>query len=394
MKSVKNIVVLFLVIVSCTKSSNDEFVTSGMIDFMGGKYEGGLKNGLPDGMGRLVMSDSTVFYGQWEKGKLHGEAVRSDTLGHVIKGYWDDFYPSDVYDVAYPNGTVYRGTLDSLMRPSGFGIMNCTDGTILKGKWVCGEIDGFGIGISAKRTADIGFWKSGRYQGERMMHSSDRVYGIDISRYQHNSPIKWKKLRIKSLGTRSEKFYRGERTDYPISFMYVKASQGLKIRNKYLAQDIKGGNSVGIPCGAYHFFTTADVEHQADNFLQSIKGLKLRMPPMLDMELTEDEIFEMGGPQVLFKRIRQWMDIVERRTGKCPLLYAGQTFVMEHLNHIPPILAKYDLWIARYGEFKPAVHIQFWQLGDDGRVQGISGTVDIDVFNGSRTRFTEYMNKQ
>ena len=379
---------------SCATSENDKQLTAGTIDFMGGQYTGSLKNGVPDGMGLFVAKDSTTYYGEWKNGALKGEAIRTDTVGHTVKGYWDGLFPTEVYDVNYPNGTEYHGTIDSTMRPSGYGTMLCVDGSILKGKWADGEIDGFGVGVMAKRTAHIGYWSKGRFKGERMMHSADRVYGIDISRYQHRAPIKWKQLRITSLGTRSEKRYRGECTDFPVSFMYVKATQGLKIQNQYLAADVKNAVSVGIPCGAYHFFTTADAEKQAQHFLQSISGLTLKMPPMLDMELSEDQIFEMGGPQVLYSRLRRWMDIVEKRTGKRPLLYVGQTFALEHMTQVPPILAKYDLWIARYGEFKPNFHIQYWQLGDDGRVSGIKGTVDIDVFNGSRALFDEYIKNQ
>lgn len=30
-----------------------------------------------------------------------------------------------------------------------------------------------------------GSWRNGRFQGERMVYTADRVYGIDLSRHQH-----------------------------------------------------------------------------------------------------------------------------------------------------------------------------------------------------------------
>lgn len=48
------------------------------------------------------------------------------------------------------------------------------------------------------------------------------------------------------------------------------------------------------------------------------------------------------------------------------------------------------MWIARYSEFKPFVHLLYWQLTYRGRVSGITGDVDINVFNGNREQFNDY----
>ncbi|MBQ1675920.1 MAG: glycosyl hydrolase family 25, partial [Bacteroidaceae bacterium] len=64
-----------------------------------------------------------------------------------------------------------------------------------------------------------------------------------------------------------------------------------------------------------------------------------------------------------------------------------------HYAKAPEELKKYDLWIARYGEYKPFYHLQYWQLAEDGVVKGIHGNVDINVFNGSHERFKEYVSQ-
>jgi len=43
------------------------------------------------------------------------------------------------------------------------------------------------------------------------------------------------------------------------------------------------------------------------------------------------------------------------------------------------------VWIARYGEYKPDVNLVYWQLCQDGKVAGIHGPVDINVYNGFAT---------
>ena len=45
-------------------------------------------------------------------------------------------------------------------------------------------------------------------------------------------------------------------------------------------------------------------------------------------------------------------------------------------------------------EYKPDIHLIVWQLSPDGRVQGINGEVDINVFNGYQTQFNEFIEKE
>src|SRR3712207_44090 len=99
----------------------------------------------------------------------------------------------------------------------------------------------------------------------------------------------------------------------------------------------------------------------------------------------------MGGIQVLFGEIRTWMRIVSRRTGVQPVLYINQMFVNRYLSLAPDIKKNYDIWIARYGEYKPDIHLVYWQLCPDGRVAGIRGDVDINVFNGYQNEYREFL---
>lgn len=51
----------------------------------------------------------------------------------------------------------------------------------------------------------------------------------------------------------------------------------------------------------------------------------------------------------------------------------------------------YPVWIARYGQYRPNIHLAFWQLTPYGRVDGIHGEVDINVFNGYKEQFDEFL---
>ena len=102
----------------------------------------------------------------------------------------------------------------------------------------------------------------------------------------------------------------------------------------------------------------------------------------------------MGGEAVLFREVLKWLRIVEAGKGKRPVLYVGQQFVNKHLVNAPEELRRYDVWIARYGEFKPYVHLLHWQLTPYGRVRGIHGEVDINVFNGTKSQFRDYLQQR
>lgn len=74
-----------------------------------------------------------------------------------------------------------------------------------------------------------------------------------------------------------------------------------------------------------------------------------------------------------------------------PILYVNQMFVNRYMQHADDIKRHYNVWIARYGEYKPDVKLVYWQLSADGRVSGIHGPVDINVFNGYQSQWEEFL---
>ena len=115
---------------------------------------------------------------------------------------------------------------------------------------------------------------------------------------------------------------------------------------------------------------------------------------MLDVEPTHAQIKAMGGPAVMFKAIRTWLRIVGKHTGTRPILYISQGFVNRYLSEAPDLKHDYNVWIARYGEYKPDINLVIWQLCPDGRVKGIRPEVDINVFNGYRQEFEDFLRKE
>lgn len=256
--------------------------------------------------------------------------------------------------------------------------------------------DGFALRVSAEKGVQLGEWKQGRYRGERLEYNMDRIYGIDISRFQHEVgrrryAINWKKLRITSLGTLSKKRISG-RVDYPVSFCYIKSTEGTNILNRYYKADYVQSRRHGLRTGTYHFFSTkTPASKQARWFLANSRFLSGDLPPVLDVEPTDAQIARMGGAEAMFREVRVWLSAVERQWGVRPILYISQNFVNRYLPLAPDIKENYNVWIARYGEYKPDVHMVFWQLSPDGKVAGIVPKVDINVFNGYADKYKAFV---
>ena len=289
----------------------------------------------------------------------------------------------------------YEGSYDSIYQANGHGMWQGYDGTYYEGSWQAGKREGFGFSIAPKKPLRVGEWKNDRYKGERLVYTSDRIYGIDISKYQHGKgkkkyPIDWSRLRITHLGSISRKTVSGS-VNFPIRYIYIKSTEGKSLLNPYYKKDYRAARAHGYKVGTYHFFsTTTPAVDQANFFLKHSIIQKGDFPAVLDVEPLPSQIKKMGGAGVLFARVRTWLKLVERATGRKPILYISQTFVNRYLPMAPDLKKNYQVWIARYGEYKPDIHLVYWQLCPDGRVAGIRGEVDINVFNGYNDAFLKF----
>lgn len=359
-------------------------------------YYGGTKQGKYDGYGVLSVGDSVVYAGEWRMGKRWGKGIGSDSTGRRIVGTWRaDTLVSGTWRDS--TGT-YTGTLNRDGIADGHGIF-VNRQELYQGEWADGKRSGFGVAINAGKHLQLGEWKNNRFLGERIEYRADRIYGIDISRFQHEKgrkryTINWKQMRIVNLGKLSRKRITGT-VDYPVSFCYIKSTEGTSIRNRYYRSDYLSARGRGIKVGAYHFFSTrTPASAQARFFIKSSIFRKGDLPPVLDVEPSHQQIKAMGGPEALFRAVRTWLRMVGEHTGTRPVLYISQTFVNRYLSSAPDLKRDYNIWIARYGEFKPDVHLVYWQLCPDGRVTGIRPEVDVNVFNGYRNEYNDFLTRE
>lgn len=187
------------------------------------------------------------------------------------------------------------------------------------------------------------------------------VKGIDVSHYQGD--INWKKL---------------ARDGH--DFAFIKASEGKKLKDDFFAHNWAAAGEAGLRRGAYHFFRPEiSPVKQAANFFRQVNLRPGDLPPVLDVE-------DRGNlsPEELVAAVKSWADLAEARYGVKPIIYSGQNF---YNSFLAGQLNDYPLWLARYDAAAPVTvcgrDFQFWQYTDEGRLPGINGHVDRNVFYGT-----------
>ena len=171
--------------------------------------------------------------------------------------------------------------------------------------------------------------------------------------------------------------------DAGIQVVYIKASQGTNIKDAYFDINYENAKANGLRVGFYHYLTATSIEQareEANYFVSVISG---KTP---DCKLVLDyETFGGVGREEINNIARTFMQRVEELTNKEVILYSD---LSNTRNTFDTSLAEdYDLWIAYYEDRNRLINIETsWntyigiQYTDRGRVNGINGNVDRDLY--------------
>ncbi len=188
------------------------------------------------------------------------------------------------------------------------------------------------------------------------------VHGVDVSHYQ--SYIQWDSVAAAD-----------------VAFTFIKATEGRSMEDTLFCTNWQQAKEAKIKRGAYHFFRPqVPAEEQALHFFRTVKLDFGDLPPVLDVE-----VLDSTSKAELIVGIKTWLWMAEIHYGIKPILYTNMTF---YNRYLAGYFNDYPLWIARYNLAKPNTACgrdwQFWQYGNRGKVAGIQGDVDFNVFRGTR----------
>lgn len=192
------------------------------------------------------------------------------------------------------------------------------------------------------------------------------VRGIDVS--HHQGPIDWSA--VKSSG---------------IHFAYIKATEGANFTDATFADHWKNSNAAGIAHGAYHFFTLGTSgEIQAAHFIATVPADADALPPAIDLEFSGYNKNRRPPPEEFQHELAIFWDALVAHYRKLPVVYTASDFQKEYLRFMPIE----RLWI-REVVLRPDSRWTFWQFSARGRVRGVPGFVDLNVFHSNTAEFAK-----
>ena len=200
----------------------------------------------------------------------------------------------------------------------------------------------------------------------------DTVQGIDVSEFQ--GAINWGAVKASGM-----------------QFAIARVGDG-SYQDPTFAGNWSGMKSAGLLRGAYQFFEPSeDATAQANDVIAKVGRLGVGdLPVMLDMEVTGGQ-----SPATITAKIHTWVDAITAGTGKRPFIYTGAYFWDGNVKSSD--FASLALDVAWYGTNCPGVPNAwgasgwtFHQFTSTGRVSGIGGNVDVDLFNGSLSQLQAF----
>ena len=192
--------------------------------------------------------------------------------------------------------------------------------------------------------------------------------GIDVSSYQKKPD--WAK--VKKSGVR-------------FAILRIMNSKG---KDTSFEHNYKGCRAEGIPVGVYRFsyaLSEAQARAEAEAVLKELAGRDLEMGVWLDLEWSKQRAL---GRRKVKKIAEAFMKVIRKGGYECGI-YCNRDW---YINVCGGLNAKY--WIARYpavddgtlkAGLKPRLGEAGWQYSSKGKVSGIAGNVDLDIWYEEKT---------
>jgi len=211
-------------------------------------------------------------------------------------------------------------------------------------------------------------------QNAMILDAKNNMLGIDISHW--NRTIDWAK--VKKDG---------------VEFAFMKATESTNFTDSMFAINQQRSRDAGLIVGYYHFARGGNYKKEADHFLETIGEIKKGELIALDYEINN-----LVNPA---EWCEKWLSYVESKVGFKPMLYTYHS-LLKYYNWKKVSDGNFGLWAARYGlqeqkpndKYRPATgswpFYAIWQYSSRGRVDGISGNVDLNTTDMNKETLTKY----
>lgn len=224
--------------------------------------------------------------------------------------------------------------------------------------------------------------------GQKFTYKSPQassVFGIDVSKYQ--GEIDWEK--VKASG---------------VQFVMIRsAARGygsgvLSIDDRFV-EYMEGAKRNNIPIGVYVFsqaINEVEAVEEANFAVASVMNYNITYPIAIDVEEIDNDTARTDklGVNERTSCVKTFCDTV-KSYGFKPVIYASKEFLITKLNLDD--LSSYDIWLRDTAGFNDKerhdpdtdfpYQFSMWQYSDSGTVNGINGSVDLNL------SFVNYVDK-
>ena len=258
---------------------------------------------------------------------------------------------------------------------------------------IVSKASGLNIDVSGGNTANgtkIQLYESNNNDSQLFKitkNDSEKVYtGIDVS--HHQNLIDWATVGNSDVG-----------------FVIIRAGYGgnwTSQDDRQFLNNVAACEKYNIPYGLYLYSYASEIDNsetsaqaEAKHMLRLINEIEqnnyspnLGTKVFIDME---DKSVVDAGKDKLTAVSDTFCSTIEANGYSCGI-YANRTWFTQHLN-TPELAKKYEIWLAEYLPVvspsysyaktqKPIYNltpIKYWQFASDGKMNGISGNVDLDL---------------
>ena len=192
--------------------------------------------------------------------------------------------------------------------------------------------------------------------------------GVDVSAFQGS--IDWKRVARSGI-------------DFAIIRLgYRGYGSGKLVADDYAKKNLKGATEAGLPIGAY-FFSQAlnmdEAEEEIQFMLDILGDYRLDMPIVLDWEIPTADARTANMDARTLTDIQRYFCEKMKGLGYQPMVYFNW-HQSENLYYLSE-LEDFPFWLAMYQDrMSFPWKVEMWQYTCTGRVPGIQGDVDINVY--------------
>lgn len=212
-----------------------------------------------------------------------------------------------------------------------------------------------------------------QYEGRYLkLRDGVSVTGIDVSHWQ--KLIDWEQVKESGVDFAMIRLgYRGY-------------EQGGLSVDSYATANLDGAIAAGLDVGVYFFsqaITPEEAEEEAYFVLEQLEPYKdsITMPVVFDWEHVSNanaRTANMRDPDVLTDCTLAFLQTIEA-AGYRTMVYFNRTQSWKYLNLEE--LKDYEFWLAAYTQRMDFPYkIQMWQYTNKGKVPGVTGDCDINIY--------------